>query len=62
MKGLFLYVDRVRNQVSDLRIATLNSDGKLDWDGRSAFVFFDGAPNKMAHPYKYRCVTDSKGS
>ena len=55
VEALSLYRDRYPNQTADLRISTLNNDGKLDSNERSAFVYFTGATNKMAHPYSYRC-------
>lgn len=55
VRGLSLYRDRYPRQAVDLRISTLNNDGKLDWNEHSAFVYFEGGRSKMSHPYTYRC-------
>lgn len=55
VRGLSLSRDRYPRQTFDLRISTLNNDGKLDWNEHSAFVYFEGARSKMLHPFAYRC-------
>lgn len=55
VRGLHLYRDRYPNEAKDLRIATLNENGILDWDEKAAFVYYEGATNKLTHRYDYRC-------
>jgi len=55
VRGLHLYRDRYPNEAKDLRIATLNEHGILDWDEKAAFIYYEGATNKLSHRYDYRC-------
>lgn len=52
--GLFLMVARSEIAPEPLRVATLNSDGILDFDRNRAFLFTDRA-QKLAHPVNYTC-------
>lgn len=58
VRGLSLYRDRYPHQMIDLRIATLNGSGTLEWDENSAFVYFESAPNRIAHQYDYTCIIE----
>lgn len=58
VRGLFLYRDRYPHQMTDVRISTLNESGQLDWNEDSAFVYFESAPDKMAHHYDYNCTVE----
>lgn len=55
VRGLHLYRDRYPNEAKDLRIATLNEKGILDWDEKAAFIYYEDANNKLSHRYDYRC-------
>ena len=58
IRGLSLYRDRYPHQMIDVRISTLDDSGRLDWNEDSAFVYFEGAPDKMAHLYDYSCTIE----
>lgn len=62
VRGLGLYRDRYPHQSVDLRISTLNENGNLDWDEDSAFVYFENAPDKMAHQFDYSCAVSQAQS
>lgn len=62
VRGLGLYRDRYPHQSVDLRISTLNENGNLDWDEDSAFVYFENAPDKMAHQFDYSCAVNQAQS
>ena len=55
VRGLHLYGHRYPNEAKDLRIATLNENGILDWDEKAAFIYYEGATNKLSHRYDYHC-------
>ena len=55
VRGLHLYRDRYPHEGRDLRIATLNEDGILDWNERAAFIYAEGSLDKLAHRFDYRC-------
>ncbi len=62
VRGLVLYRDRYPHQSDDLRISTLNENGKLDWDEETAFVYFENAPDKMSHRFDYSCTVKKSQS
>lgn len=55
VRGLGLYRDHYPHTRQDLRISTLNENGNLDWNEESAFVYFEDAPEKMAHAFDFDC-------
>lgn len=55
VRGLHLYRARYPNETKYLRIATLNENGILDWDEKAAFIYYEGATNKLSNRYDYRC-------
>ena len=55
IQGFGLWRTRPGTRRQNLRILTLNEDGILDWDERSAFVSFDGDNEKLGHRFDYRC-------
>lgn len=59
VRGLSLYRDRYPHQMVDLRISTLDESGMLDWDEDTAFVYFESAPDKLAHHYDYHCTVEN---
>lgn len=58
VRGLSLYRDRYPHQMTDVRISTLNESGQIGWNEDSAFVYFESAPDKMAHHYDYNCTVE----
>jgi hypothetical protein len=56
VRALSLYRDYYPHTAEDLRISTLNEDGILDWNDKTAFIYFVNASNKMAHAFDYRCT------
>lgn len=59
VRGIHFSRDRYPGEAVDLRIATLNSDEKLDWNEHFVFVYFNGASTKLSHPFSYRCDVTS---
>ena len=56
VRGLSLYRDHYPHTRQDLRITTLNENGNLDWNEESAFVYFEDAPEKLAHAFDFQCT------
>jgi hypothetical protein len=54
VEGMALYASHPLFQPEELRIATLNSDGYLDPDHSTAFLFVDPS-EKLLHPAEYVC-------
>ena len=58
VEGMALYASPADFGSEELRIATLNDDGRLDPDPLTAYLFID-PPEKLLHPADYVCsVTD----
>ena len=56
VSGLFLTVEHADFRGNDLRIATLNRDGKLDANSSEAFQYFRDQLDKRSYPVRYSCT------
>jgi len=56
VRGLFLTVEHADFRGNDLRIATLNRDGKLDENSSEAFQYFHDQLDKRSYPVRYNCT------
>ncbi|MEO7688662.1 MAG: hypothetical protein ABIS51_05200 [Sphingomonas sp.] len=56
VSGLFLTVEHANFRGNDLRIATLNRDGRLDGNSSEAFQYFHDQPDKRSYPVRYNCT------
>jgi len=54
VEGMALWASHPEFRSQELRIDTLNSDGHLDTDHSTAFLFMD-PPEKLLHPADYVC-------
>lgn len=53
--GLHFSYPTKRAAKDELRIATLDGRGKLDFNKRVAYVWFEHAEDKLDHPFGYAC-------